>query len=41
MTLAERKDGDNFHSGASYLELAGMIIQYGDKNHVDSDLEEL
>lgn len=41
MTLAGRKDGDDFHSGASYLELAGIIIQYGDKNHVDSDLEEL
>jgi serine/threonine-protein kinase HipA len=41
MTLAGRKDGDDFHSGVSYLELAGIIIQYGDKNHVDSDLEEL
>jgi serine/threonine-protein kinase HipA len=41
MTLAGRKDGDDFHSGTSYLELAGIIIQYGDKNHVDSDLEEL
>jgi len=25
----------------SVRELAGIIIQYGDKNYVDSDLEEL
>ncbi len=41
MTMTGRKDGDDFHSGASYLELAGIIIQYGDINRVDSDLEEL
>lgn len=41
MSLAGRKDGDDFQSGASYLELAGIIIQFGDKNYVDSDLEEI
>jgi serine/threonine-protein kinase HipA len=41
MTLTGRNDGDDFQSGASYLELAGIIIQFGDNNYVNYDLEEL
>lgn len=41
MTLLGKKDGDDFHSGLSYLDIAGFIIQHGDKNHVNKDLEEL
>ncbi|MCA1758347.1 MAG: HipA domain-containing protein [Bacteroidales bacterium] len=41
MTMLGRKDGDNYSGGQSYLDIAGFIIQSGDKNHVDSDLHEL
>jgi len=41
MTMLGRKDGDNYGSGLSYLDIAGFIIQCGDKNHVDNDLQEL
>ena len=41
MTLLGRTDGDSFKDGASYLELAGFIIQNGNMNYIHSDLEEL
>ncbi len=41
MTLLGCQDGDDFHSGISYLDLVGFIQQHGDKNKVDSDLEQL
>ncbi len=41
MTLLGCKDGDDYHSGHSYLDIVGFILQHGDKNHVNSDLEEL
>jgi serine/threonine-protein kinase HipA len=41
MTLLERKDGDGFQSGASYLEIADWIIQNGAPEFVNNDLEEL
>lgn len=41
MTLLGRKDGDDYHTGISYLDLVGFILQNGDKNHVSRDLEEL
>ena len=41
MTLTGKVDGDDFQSGASYLDLAGIIIQSGDKHTVDLDLKEL
>ena len=41
MTLLGRTDGDSFKDGASYLELAGFIIQNGNMNYIYSDLEEL
>ena len=39
MTLLQRNDGDDFSTGASYLELAEFLMQYGAQP--DSDLEEL
>ncbi len=39
MTLLQRTDGDDFSTGASYLELAEFIMQYGAQP--DHDLEEL
>jgi len=41
MTMLGRKDGDSYSSGLSYLDIAGFIMQSGDKNHVDADLHEL
>ncbi len=41
MTLLQHRDGDNFRSGASYLELVDFIIQNGAPSKVDRDLEEL
>ncbi len=41
MTMLGRKDGDNYSSGPSYLDIAGFIMQSGDKNQVKEDLEEL
>lgn len=41
MTLLQRKDGDNYQSGASYLELVDFIISHGAPSKVDRDLEEL
>ncbi len=41
MTLLGRNDGDSYRDGASYLELAGFILQNGDMNYVNKDLEEL
>ncbi|MGE3610370.1 MAG: type II toxin-antitoxin system HipA family toxin [Bacteriovoracaceae bacterium] len=41
MTLLQHKDGDNFESGASYLELVDFIISSGVPSKVNSDLEEL
>jgi serine/threonine-protein kinase HipA len=41
MTLLQRKDGDNFKSGASYLEIVDFIIQSGAPSKVNRDLEEL
>ncbi len=41
MTMLGHKDGDNHDTGISYLDLAGVIIQSGDKNCVDADLQEL
>ncbi|MBW6537195.1 MAG: HipA domain-containing protein [Mariniphaga sp.] len=41
MTMLGRKDGDNYSTGLSYLDLAGFIMQSGDKNHVNADLYEL
>jgi len=41
MTLLGRKDGDDYHSGVSYLDIAGFIYQHGDKNRINADLEEL
>lgn len=39
MTLLGLTDGTDFQDGASYLDLAGFIMQHGTR--VDSDLEEL
>ena len=39
MTLLNRHDGDDASTGASYLELAEFIIQFG--AHVEKDLEQL
>ena len=36
-----RNDGDNYSIGLSYLDIAGFIIQFGEKNQVDADLKEL
>jgi serine/threonine-protein kinase HipA len=41
MTMLGRKDGDNYSTGLSYLDIAGFIMQSGDKNHVNADLHEL
>ena len=41
MTLLGCKDGDDYHSGHSYLDIVGFVLQHGDKNHIDADLEEL
>jgi serine/threonine-protein kinase HipA len=41
MTMLGRKDGDNYSSGLSYLDIAGFIMQSGDKKQVKDDLEEL
>ncbi|MDD2382332.1 MAG: HipA domain-containing protein, partial [Mariniphaga sp.] len=41
MTMLGCKDGDNYSIGLSYLDLAGFIMQSGDKNHVNADLHEL
>lgn len=41
MTLLQHKDGDNFESGTSYLELVDFIISNGAPSKVNSDLEEL
>ncbi len=41
MALLGRDDGDSHIDGASYLEIAGFILQHGDLNFVNEDLEEL
>ena len=41
MTLLEHKDGNNYQSGASYLELVDFIISKGAPSKVGRDLEEL
>ena len=41
MTMLGRKDGDNYSIGLSYLDIAGFIMQSGDKNQVNADLQEL
>ncbi|MDC7218141.1 MAG: HipA domain-containing protein [Spirochaetales bacterium] len=41
MTLLGQMDGDNYQSGASYLDLVGFIMQNGDKEFIAADLEEL
>ncbi|MFP5492530.1 MAG: type II toxin-antitoxin system HipA family toxin [Bacteriovoracia bacterium] len=41
MTLLQHKDGDNYESGASYLELVDFIISSGAPSKVNRDLEEL
>ena len=41
MTLLGGMDGDNYQSGASYLDLVGFIMQNGDKEFIAADLEEL
>lgn len=41
LTLLQRKDGDNFQSNASYLEIAEFIMQNGAPTKVNRDLEEL
>lgn len=41
MTLLQHKDGDNYESGASYLELVDFIISNGAPSKVNRDLEEL
>ena len=41
MTLLEHKDGNNYQSGASYLELVDFIISKGAPSKVSRDLEEL
>ncbi len=39
MTMLERQDGDDASKGASYIELAEFLIQFGAKT--DADLEQL
>ncbi len=39
MTMLQRSDGDDFSTGASYLEMADFIIRNG--SNPDADLEEL
>jgi len=41
MTLLGRTDGDSYKDGVSYLDLAGFIMQNGNVNYINSDLEEL
>ena len=41
MTRLEHKDGNNYQSGASYLELVDFIISKGAPSKVSRDLEEL
>lgn len=41
MTLLQHKDGDNFESGATYLEFVDFIISNGAPSKVNRDLEEL
>lgn len=41
MTLLQRKDGDDFESGASYLELVDFIISRGAPSKINRDLQEL
>ena len=41
MTLLGCKDGDDYHSGISYLDIVGLILQHGDKNQINIDLEQL
>lgn len=41
MTMLGRMDGDNYSIGLSYLDIAGFIMQFGEKNQVDADLQEL
>jgi serine/threonine-protein kinase HipA len=41
MTLLQHNDGDNYQSGASYLELVDFIISNGAPSKVSRDLEEL
>lgn len=41
MTLLQRKDGDNYQSGVSYLELVDFIIANGAPDKLNRDLEEL
>ena len=39
MTLLQRKDGDDYATGVSYLELAELLMRWG--GNTDRDLEEL
>lgn len=41
MTLLQHRDGDNYQSGASYLELVDFIVQSGAPSKVNRDLKEL
>ena len=41
MTLLGMQDGDNYQSGASYLDILEFIIQHGNKGTVHKDLEQL
>ena len=41
MTLLGKKDGDNYKEGVSYLDIVGFIMQNGDLDYVNSDLEQL
>jgi len=41
MTLLGCKDGDDYHNGKSYLDIAGFIFQHGEKDYIQTDLEEL
>jgi serine/threonine-protein kinase HipA len=41
MTLLQHKDGDNYQSGSSYLEIVDFIIQNGAPSKVAKNLEEL
>jgi len=41
MTLLGKKDGDNYKNGISYLDIVGFIMQNGDLEHINSDLEQL
>ena len=41
MSLLGRDDGDSYKEGASYLEIAGFIMQHGDLKYINKDLEEL